>query len=436
MPADLPLIHAALDAPIVFHGGRAVSARELIATADALAARLPPVSHIVNLCENRYHFALLWTAACRRKQVTLLPPSQASGVLADLAMAYPNQHAFDDESLADLLRDLRRGNVDALLDDLPDGWGIPAESVVALTFTSGSTGLPQAHAKAWGTLVRNAQLACAEVLGGRGSNLVATVPAQHVYGLEVSLIASLVAGCPVHDGKPFFPQDVRAALSALPAPRTLVTTPTHLKALMEANVQLPAVRRVISATAPLPMELAQRIEAAWSTQLHEIYGCTEAGVMARRRTIQSEQWETFAGGELIVTGTDAHYRAPQLPEPIVLQDLIESSSPTRFYLRGRSADMIKVAGKRTSLQEITRHLLAVPGVQDAAVFVPAPDARPAAFVVAPGSSAQAILAGLAGRIEAVFMPRPVILVEHLPRNDVGKLTREALSSLWSRRHES
>jgi len=34
------------------------------------------------------------------------------------------------------------------------------------------------------------------------------------------------------------------------------------------------------------------------------------------------------------------------------------------------------------------------------------------------------------------MPRPVILVEHLPRNDVGKLTREALSSLWSRRHES
>jgi hypothetical protein len=135
MSADLPLIHAALDAPIVFHGGRAVSARELIATADALAARLPPVSHIVNLCENRYHFALLWTAACRRAQVTLLPPSQASGVLADLAMAYPNQHAFDDESLADLLRDLRRGNVDALLDDLPDGWRIPAERVVALTFT-------------------------------------------------------------------------------------------------------------------------------------------------------------------------------------------------------------------------------------------------------------------------------------------------------------
>jgi acyl-coenzyme A synthetase/AMP-(fatty) acid ligase len=98
--------------------------------------------------------------------------------------------------------------------------------------------------------------------------------------------------------------------------------------------------------------------------------------------------------------------------------------------------MIKVAGKRTSLQEITRHLLASPGVRDAAVFVPEPDARPAAFVVAPGLSAQQIMASLAGRIEPVFMPRPLIVVERLPRNDVGKLPREALLSLWSRRHES
>jgi acyl-coenzyme A synthetase/AMP-(fatty) acid ligase len=184
------------------------------------------------------------------------------------------------------------------------------------------------------------------------------------------------------------------------------------------------------------VELAQQIETAWPTQIYEIYGCTEAGVMARRRTTAGAMWETFPDGELVATETGAEYRAPQLPEPVVLQDLIDSSSPTRFHLRGRSADMIKVAGKRTSLQEISRHLLAVPGVRDAAVFVPAPEARPAAFVVAPGLSAQQILAALAGRLEPVFVPRPVILVERLPRNDVGKLPREALLSLWSRRHES
>jgi acyl-coenzyme A synthetase/AMP-(fatty) acid ligase len=124
-----------------------------------------------------------------------------------------------------------------------------------------------------------------------------------------------------------------------------------------------------------------------------------------------------------------------LPDPIPLQDLIESISPTQFYLRGRAADMIKVAGKRTSLQEITRHLLSIDGVRDAAVFVPEADARPAAFVVAPQLTVQQILAALETKLEPVFVPRPLIRLERLPRNEVGKLPREALLSLWSQRHE-
>jgi acyl-coenzyme A synthetase/AMP-(fatty) acid ligase len=92
--------------------------------------------------------------------------------------------------------------------------------------------------------------------------------------------------------------------------------------------------------------------------------------------------------------------------------------------------MIKVAGKRTSLQEITRHLLAVPGVMDAVVFVPQPDARPIAIVVAPTQTSQQILAQLGERIEAVFLPRPLLRVERLPRNDVGKLPRDVLLELW------
>jgi len=433
MPAELPLLEtASLDATVAFRAGRPIVAREFIGAAEALAERLPGVAHIVNLCENRFHFALLWVAACLRSQVTLLPPSQAPGVLADLAAAYPDQHAFNDEALAEMLSAITTQSVTGL----SARWRIPEDRIVALTFTSGSTGMPQPHPKTWGTLYRNAQLAAAEVLGGAGSHLIATVPAQHVYGLETSLVSALVAGCPAYDGKPFFPQDVRLALDAMPTPRTLVTTPTHLRALLDANVRLPALRRVVSATAPLPVELAERIEAAWSTQIYEIYGCTEAGVMARRRTTAGEMWETFTGGEIVHGETGAQYRAPQLPEPVSLSDLIDSVSPTRFHLRGRSADMIKVAGKRTSLQEISRHLLSVPGVRDAAVFVPQPDARPAAFVVAPGLSAQQVLAALAGRLEPVFVPRPLIVVERLPRNDVGKLPREALLALWSRRHDT
>jgi acyl-coenzyme A synthetase/AMP-(fatty) acid ligase len=434
MPAELiPLLQATtLDAPIAIYRGQMISARQFIADAHALATTLPDAEHVVNLCENRYHFALGFAAACLRQQLTLLPPSRAQGVLAELAHIYSSQHTIDDSRFGPTFKHSIARQIDKQSSD----WLLDADRVVALTFTSGSTGMPQPHAKTWRTLAVNAQLARDGVLGGAGSRIVATVPAQHVYGLETSLISGFSAECVIYDAKPFFPQDVRGALASIDEPRTLVTTPTHLKALLDSNIQLPPLNRVVSATAPLSVDVAQRIESAWSTELYEIYGCTEAGVMARRRTAHDEMWDAFPGGAVVHTETGVQYRAPQLPDPVPLQDLIESVSNTRFALRGRAADMIKVAGKRTSLQEITRHLLAVPGVIDAAVFVPHADARPVAIVVAPTSSSQQILAQLGERIEAVFLPRPLILVDRLPRNDVGKLPREALLAIWSQQRGS
>jgi acyl-coenzyme A synthetase/AMP-(fatty) acid ligase len=253
-----------------------------------------------------------------------------------------------------------------------------------------------------------------------------------MYGLEASLIGALTAGQCLHDGKPFFPADVRAALASMAEPRTLVTTPAHLKVLSDAALQLPAVDRVISATAPLSKELAQDVEQRWNTRVFEIYGCTEAGIMAHRRTTRSESWRTFAGCSMASTGDAAEYRAPHLEGVTPLTDLIESRGDTEFYLRGRAADMIKVAGKRASLQELTRQVLAVPGVTDAVVFVPEADGRPAAAVVAPGLSAGAILAVLRARLDGVFVPRPLLVVDALPRNAVGKLPRESLLQLLER----
>src|SRR5688572_30231531 len=93
----------ALDAPFASYRGRTVSVQQFIAQAEALAARFPAADHVVNLCENRYHFALAWAAACLRARVTLLPPNQARGVLDDLAAAYPHQHTVDDARIAELL---------------------------------------------------------------------------------------------------------------------------------------------------------------------------------------------------------------------------------------------------------------------------------------------------------------------------------------------
>ena len=63
-------------------------------------------------------------------------------------------------------------------------------------------------------------------------------------------------------------------------------------------------------------------------------------------------------------------------------------------------------------------------------------ARLSAFVVAPGLTAADILSALRERIDQVFLPRPLHIVDALPRNPTGKLTREALRALlphWPRR---
>jgi len=430
--STLPLFSAASPhAPVVATRGRYVAAGEFAAAVQWLGEQLSAARYVVNLCENRYYFLVGFAAACLGERLTLLPPNQANATLQDLSEQYPEQLVLNDSIVEQWLRAAPSGMSAAL-----PGWNIAADRVVALTFTSGSTGKPQSHPKTWRTLSRNAQLAAAEVLGGAGSQIVATVPAQHVYGLETSVITALVARCAVFDGKPFFPVDVRAALAALHEPRTLVTTPTHLRAMLEANVMLPKLQRIVSATAPLSVELARAAEETWRTTVHEIYGCTEAGIMATRRTVEEKPWRTFTDGCMTLRSEAAEYSAPQLPEAISLQDVIESLSPTEFYLRGRAADMIKVAGKRASLQALTQHLLNIEGVRDAAIFLPDAqddrELRPAALAVAPNRSARDILVALSERIDAVFLPRPLILVDELPRNTVGKLPQAALLEILDR----
>jgi acyl-coenzyme A synthetase/AMP-(fatty) acid ligase len=98
---------------------------------------------------------------------------------------------------------------------------------------------------------------------------------------------------------------------------------------------------------------------------------------------------------------------------------------------GRKTDLVKIAGKRSSLQALNAALLAVEGVEDGAFFAPdgAAGTRLVAFAVAPGRSAAQVRAALRKRIDGAFLPRPLYLVGRLPRNESGKLPRQALADL-------
>jgi acyl-coenzyme A synthetase/AMP-(fatty) acid ligase len=125
-------------------------------------------------------------------------------------------------------------------------------------------------------------------------------------------------------------------------------------------------------------------------------------------------------------------------------DVIEVTSQDRFLLHGRMADLVNIAGKRSSLAYLNHQLNAIPGVQDGAFFLRDEDldssttgvTRVAAVVVAPELDAAALTEQLRKRIDPVFLPRPLLFVDRLPRNATGKLPNEALQSLVARQSGS
>jgi acyl-coenzyme A synthetase/AMP-(fatty) acid ligase len=168
----------------------------------------------------------------------------------------------------------------------------PADQLAAVLFTSGSTGRPQPHGRSWGDLV-NSTLAAGRRLGIgslQGASLIGTVPHQHSYGLESLPMLALQHGLVLYSGRPFYPADIVAELAAAPHPRVLVTTPLHLQVLLAEPVAMPSVDLVLSATAPLSVQLAREAEQRFAGTLYEIYGCSEAGQIAVRRTALTQEW--------------------------------------------------------------------------------------------------------------------------------------------------
>ncbi|PJK14092.1 AMP-ligase [Lysobacteraceae bacterium NML07-0707] len=421
------------DDALLFCGAQPLSRGVFRQRVRALAAVLPDAPALVNLCERRDHFITAFCAASLRGQITLLPPSRAPQAVAEVIADFAGALRLGDS--ADIDCDFRVDKVDAngvLAEPLP----VNAADLAMMVFTSGSTGKPSAHRKTWGALRHSDAVnqRMLHTLCGGAAQVVATVPPQHMYGMELSVLLPLLSCFAVHPGRPFFPEDIARALAECEAPRLLVTTPVHLRALLESGVALPPLAGIVSATAPLAPELAARAEARFGCELRETFGATEVCIFAERRTSRETAWRLLEEVRLQPESTGTRVFRPSLPAPVMLADMVElSADGGSFELRGRQADLLEIAGKRASLADLTRRLQAIDGVQDAAMLQLQADAsgvrRLLAVVVAPDMDDAAIIAQLRSVTDPVFLPRRIIRVDALPRNETGKLPRQALLAL-------
>jgi acyl-coenzyme A synthetase/AMP-(fatty) acid ligase len=431
-----PLLrHFELDSVFAYRRGEPVTARHFLQDVHALAIELPDRGHVINVCADRYRFCVGFAAALLRGQLTLLPPNQTQDMLARLQSRFRDVYRLTDtddgEGALPTMAFPALSAPAGLVVEIPM---IPAEQTGTLMFTSGSTGEPVPHAKSWGTLVESGAAEGARLgLTASGTALLGTVPPQHMYGLESTVMMPLQCGLAMHAARPFYPADVCDALEALPRPRALVTTPVHLRTLVSGANAVPHVDVIVCATSPLSPQLAAQAEARFAAPLFEIYGCTEAGQVATRRTVESPEWRALPAIRLREDEEGVRVRGGHVHDEVLLNDVIELRGEERFLLHGRKADLVNVAGKRTSLAHLNFHLNSIEGVRDGVFIVPdevgGSVARLMAFVVAPGVAREAVLEGLRRRIDPAFMPRPLSFVAALPRNSTGKLPRASLDML-------
>ena len=434
------LTHKSAAAVVAYRGGRPISAKRLLDDAERLAQVLPPGRHVLNVCSDRYRFAVGFAACLMTRRISLLPSTHTPEVIAQLAAFAPDAFCLTDDANCDIalpqlkfpepLEEPRAGpefNVPM----------IPAGQLAAIVFTSGSTGTPLPYEKTWGPLAR-CVIAGAPQLGlldGRSHALIGTVPAQHMYGFESSLLLALLSGNAFCAERPFYPADIASTVEAMPRPRVLVTTPVHLRTLLASEVPFPAVDLVMSATAPLTQQLACEVESRYKTRLLEIYGSTETGQIGLRRSAETEIWRLWPGVVLSTAGEQTLAHGGHVEQRTPMCDVIEILDDRQFLLHGRTADLVNVAGKRSSFAYLNAQLHAIPGVRDGAFFLREERGgdtgvdRLGAMVVAPGMSAAALTEHLRQRIDAVFLPRPLLLVDQLPRNATGKLPQQALQHL-------
>lgn len=354
------------DESIIFwRGEKPISRQKMTRDAHKLSQRLRcDGGSVINLATDRYYFSLLLLAASLENKTAFLPQDRAPNSIKTLESRYSPIFSWKNEDIEAVLdcSFSEPGVVESLGFD--DGFKQDfEEGLVAIkAFTSGSTGIPKPQDKTWSGLYKYLRVLNERLFAQERKNIVSTVPAQHVYGLELSVLFPLFFGHGCYTGKTFYPQDIKEALEKMSAARVLVTVPVHLRACVESNIEWPEIDLIISATAPLDKALAIKAEKIFNAPLIEQYGSTETGAIATRRTSSEPLWQPLKGIEVYHDESEQVYvQAAHLPCATPMHDAIDIY-PNGFVLLSRQQEIIKVGGKRALLSELNFRLQGIKGV--------------------------------------------------------------------------
>lgn len=413
-------------APVAVLNGRVISRSQFWCDVESIRKTLKNNRYVINDCKNRYAFLVSFVASLVNKQISLFPPSRADSIIEPVVEEYPDLYCITDQFLELELIDTVNFDFSCLGKDLPGkAISVAQEQVALIAFTSGTTGAPKCYTKTWGGFLHEAKVAGISLgLDVKSvDRCIATIPAQHMYGFIASIMVPLYYGITIESNTPFYAEDIRKDLDARLETAMLVTTPIQLKNCLQDCDHLNHLDFILSSAAPLDANTSLQAEEKFSVPIYEFYGSTETGAIAFREQNKTESWQSFNDISLKQVGEWLEVSAPYLKQPQLIQDYVEVLSNRHFIFKGRAAEIIKVSGKRTSLNELNKVLLEIEGVLDGTFyqFDAERDGRLTVMAVVNDLDKRALHQALQGKMDEVFLPKKIIFLDRLPRTQSGKL---------------
>jgi len=351
----------------------------------------------------------------------------------------------------------------------PPPVSIEPHDLVALPYSSGTTGLPKGVMLTHANIVAN----MLQVDGARHyidgeETTVAFLPYFHIYGLTIVVLLSIWAGVtvvvmPKFELEPYLALVERHRATILHVVPPIVVAFAKHPALTGRDFSF--VRKLFSGAAPLGADVIEQATRRMGCVLQQGYGMTEASPATH---VTSEDVGRLKPGSIgqpvantecrvvdVETGLDVApgadgeilVRGPQVmlgylgrPEEtratidadgwLHTGDIGHADADGDFYVVDRLKELIKYKAMQVPPAELEAALLSHPAVADAAV-VPLPDAEsgeiPRAFVVLKGvATADELMTYVAGLVAPHKKVRRVDFVDAIPKSPSGKILRRLL----------
>ena len=390
--------------------------------------------------DNAYYFITVMSAALLlKKKVNVLNNNSPKYVdkIVDDSMVYIS----DDEKSHVSLKNIFDGEYDEKWIDFLKSNKID-ENLNVNFYTSGFTGFPKLIEKT----LKQFEAEALKIIGEFGEGLknsifVYSVPHYHSYGFVFDFLVPYILELKLADNRINYLETLNNFEEYKNI--TFVTNPAFLKRIDKSSLKIKSKWTVFSSTGALDKEVNDLCIEVFNTDAIEIYGSTEGGGMAYRKRSEKDLWTRLKIVKLKVNENGSLFCSSGYTGEgfwVHVGDVVDMKNENEFELLGREDSIVKIEGKRISVQQIDRQILEDKNFKDGYTIYCKSDKREyvASFIVLRDADSNEedmkkyLKDYLKGYFEKIVIPKKIYFTDSIPRNEMGKIDRKQLDAIMEK----